>query len=400
MNEGKESYELQYTREELAEITNLLFKKNETRFIMCLILWVVLIILGFSQNDIILLIILSIFFVRHILRMRKFFASKKLWKDSEERISQTMYSYDFYNTFFHVNIHRNGEDAKEETIYLSELKNVTDIGKYLILQTGNGSYIIRKENLNSDAILYTEYWKRQANEVPQKASGLWGALSLIFCIGSYFSIYGALLVESKLSQVNHLFTENMWVFFLFVPIPIVSIIIGVFLKRKGFKYKKNIIAGITMTILLCIYGSMAFISGDFYDHSEDYILRVEDYLNIDIPKANQINTKDWTDSTSSSSREESLYESDIYFDENQISEFENEMKEDENWLSAVPNELIGILSLWCTHQSYDYTLIYNVDTGEYNTLPAESGTYHFICIGYWNEENKMNIVEYNIEFIK
>ncbi|MBP3678388.1 MAG: hypothetical protein J6I97_08600, partial [Agathobacter sp.] len=337
MNEGKESYELQYTREELAEITNLLFKKNETRFIMCLILWFVLIIIGFSHNDIILLIILSIFFVRHILRMRKFFASKKLWKDSEERISQTMYSYDFYNTFFHVNIHRNGEDAKEETIYLSELKNVTDIGKYLILQTGNGSYIIRKENLNSDAILYTEYWKRQANEVPQKASGLWGALSLIFCIGSYFSIYGALLVESKLSQVNHLFTENMWVFFLFVPIPIVSIIIGVFLKRKGFKYKKNIIAGITMTILLCIYGSMAFISGDFYDHSEDYILRVEDYLNIDIPKANQINTKDWTDSTSSSSREESLYESDIYFDENQISEFENEMKEDENWLSAVPN---------------------------------------------------------------
>lgn len=399
INEVKESYTFQYTKEELSEITSRLFKKNETRLIICLVLWIVLIILGFLQNDIILLIILSVFLVRHILRMRKVFVSKNLWKDNEERVSQTTYTYDFYDNYFHVSIHRNGEEEKEETVNFFELNNITDIGTYLILQTTSGSFIIRKSDLNSDSILFSEYWKRQENAVPQKATGLWSALSWIFCMGSYFSIYGALVVESELSQVNHLFTENMWVFFLFVPIPIASIIIGVLLKKKGLKYKKNIVAGIIMTIFLCIYGSMAFTS-DFYDHSEDHVLRVEDYVNIDIPEANLINTEDWTDSTQSSTREKSLYESDIYFDESQVSEFERQLEKDEKWLSVVPNELIGILSVWCSYQSYDYTLIYNVDTGEYNTLPAETGTYHFICIGYWEEENKMNIVEYNIEFVK
>lgn len=396
----KESYTFQYTKKELSEITNLLFKENEKRFLIGLVLWIVLIIIAFSQKDILLLAVLSIFLVRHILRMRKVFANRKLWKDSEERVSQTIYSYDFYDNYFHIITHRNEEKVKDDTINFSELKNITDIGNVFILQTASSSYIIRKSDLKSDSILFSEYWKRRANAVPQKARGLWSVLSWIFCIGSYFSIYGALIVESKLSQWNHLFTENMWVFFLFVPIPIASMVIGILLKKKGLKYKKNMIAGISMTIFLCIYGSMAFISGDFYDHSEDYVLRVEDYVNIDIPEANQINTKDWTDSTSSSSREESLYESDIYFDDNQVFEFEKRMKEDEKWISVVPSELMGILSLWCTHQGYDYTLIYNVDTREYNTLPAESGTYHFICIGYWEEENKMNIVEYNLEFIK
>lgn len=399
-NEVKESYMFQYTKEELSEITNLLFKENEKRFLIGLVLWIVLIIIAFSQKDLLLLVVLSIFLVRHILRMRKVFANRKLWRDSEERVSQTIYSYDFYDSYFHVVTHRNEEKVKDDTINFSELKNITDIGNVFILQIASSSYIIRKSDLNSDSILFSEYWKRRANAVPQKATGLWSIVSWFFCIGSYLSIYGALVVESKMSQANHLFTENMWVFFLFVPIPIVSIIIGSFLKKKGLKYKKNIIAGIIMSILLCIYGSMAFISGDFYDHSEDYVLKVEDYVNIDIPAAKQINTKDWTDSTSSSSREESLYECDIYFDSAQVNEFENQIKTDEKWLPVVPNELIGILSLWSSHQSYDYTLVYNVDTGEYNTLPAETGTYHFICIGYWEEDNKMNIVEYNLQFVK
>lgn len=400
INEVKESYTFQYTKEELSEITNLLFKENEKRVSIGLVLWIILIIIAFSQKDILLLVVLSIFLVRHILRMRKIFANRNLWKDSEERVSQTIYSYDFYDNHFHIVTHRNEEKVKDDIINFSELKNITDIGNVFILQTASSAYIIRKSDLNSDSILFSEYWKKRANAVPQKATGLWGIVSWGFCLGSYLSIFGALVVESELSQANHLFTENMWVFFLFLPIPIVSIIIGSFLKKKGLKYKKNIIAGIIMSIFLSIYGSMAFISGDFYDHSEDYVLKVEDYVNIDIPEAKQINTKDWTDSTSSSSREESLYECDIYFDDIQVNEFEKQIKTDEKWLIAVPSELMGILSLWCSHQSYDCTLIYNVDTGEYNTLPAETGTYHFICIGYWEDENKMNIVEYNLEFVK
>ena len=39
----------------------------------------------------------------------------------------------------------------------------------------------------------------------------------------------------------------------------VGCIYGFVLKAKGCKYKKNVIIGIIMTILLCIYGSFSFI---------------------------------------------------------------------------------------------------------------------------------------------
>ena len=62
-----------------------------------------------------------------------------------------------------------------------------------------------------------------------------------------------------MSEANGLFTENMWVFFLMTPIPLSSIIFGFILKSKGYQYKKNVIVGLIVVILLCVYGSFAFV---------------------------------------------------------------------------------------------------------------------------------------------
>ena len=69
---------------------------------------------------------------------------------------------------------------------------------------------------------------------------------------------GALSLVGALSNVNGLFVENMWLFYLLTPIPITSIIFGFVLKSKGYKYRKNIIVGFIMTFFLCIYGSFTF----------------------------------------------------------------------------------------------------------------------------------------------
>lgn len=49
--------------------------------------------------------------------------------------------------------------------------------------------------------------------------------------------------------------ENMWLFFVPVPIPLSSLILGIIYKRKGYKATKNIVVGIIFTTLLSIYGS-------------------------------------------------------------------------------------------------------------------------------------------------
>lgn len=87
----------------------------------------------------------------------------------------------------------------------------------------------------------------------------WQVISVILFVASMLSILGALALVSVVSNVNNLFVENMWLFFLMTPIPVTSTIFGFILKAKGYKYKKNIIVGIIMTFFLCIYGSFTFI---------------------------------------------------------------------------------------------------------------------------------------------
>lgn len=184
------------------------------------------------------------------------------------------------------------------------------------------------------------------------------------------------------------------------PIPIASIVWGFVLKSKGCKYKKNIIVGIIMTVLLCMYGSFTFIFSNVYDHSDEPIIKVEQMIGMDIPQHRQINTQNWTEEMQSDSRENIYSISDVYFDDSATEEFEKQLAINEKWLSSIPNDLIGITYTFSSYSSCDYMLIYNMDTSEYNTLPNESGEFHFINILYRSDENQMTIIEYSIDYVK
>lgn len=62
--------------------------------------------------------------------------------------------------------------------------------------------------------------------------------------------------------------------------------------------------------------------------------------------------------------------------------------------------MIGITSYFCDIQKCDYYIIYNTNTGEFNKLPSENGTYVFINVMYNKDKNTMKLVEYQIEYTK
>lgn len=165
-------------------------------------------------------------------------------------------------------------------------------------------------------------------------------------------------------------------------------------------YKKNIIAGIIMTVLLCVYGSFAFTFSSVYDHSDAPIIEIEQAMGIDIPAHKQINTQDWTTGKQSVSRGYIYSTSDVYFEKVAAEAFEKQIATDNRWLATLLNDLIGIASPFGDYGFYDYTLIFNVDTSEYNTLPQENGTFKFISLLYRAEDNQMVIVVYQIDYIK
>ena len=60
-------------------------------------------------------------------------------------------------------------------------------------------------------------------------------------------------------------------------------------------------------------------------------------------------------------------------------DFESGLPDDPAWMTELPAELLPIS---VGTMEFDYLSIYNITTGEFNTLPSESGTYQFLRVAY------------------
>ena len=398
----KESYVFQYGKNDLRAIfkkTSALLIRRVIRFTLaCIFLFVVFVAVG--ANDIIISLPLGCFFIGVIGHVIGYFSYKKTWRGSESRALASTYFYEVFEGYFVLNIAQDGETTKTLKIYFDNIDKIHFFGNYLVLEISQQIYIIRK-----NALIPNSAFTALCNTAPKKVGGkkprdILKTLSVLLFVLSILTIWGALLGVAILSGSNPAVTENMWVFFVFLPIPIASIVFGFYLKKKGYKYKKNVVVGFIMSAILCIYGSFVFIFADVYSHSDEPILEVEELLDIDIPVHSRINTEDWTKGTQSVPRGYIYSTSDIYFEDAAVEEFEENLPSDTKWISKIPGNMVGITSYYCDIETSDYYIIYNKDTGEFNKLPDESGTYDFINVLYNARTNTMKLVEYQIEYTK
>ena len=401
-SEPKEAYVFKYEKSDLQEV----FKKVRFPLIKRAIIFTLACIVLFiffaaaEAPDVIIGLLLGYFLIGVISHIKGYFVYKKAWKNSENKILQSTYSYEIFDGYFILNISKNEEITRTLKIYFDDIEKIQSFGNYFVLQIAGQSYIIKKNALIPESAFIT-FCNNTPNKVEaKKPKDKLKVISILFFVLSICTIWGALISVAILSEINQAMTENMWVFFLFLPIPIASIVFGFYLKKKGYKYKKNVIVGFIMAALLCIYGSFTFIFSNLYSHGDEPILNAEQMLSIDIPEHSRINTQDWTKGTQSIPRGYIYSTSDIYFDDAAVEEFEKNLSSDTKWISTIPSDMVGITSYFCDIQTGDYYIIYNRDTGEFNKLPSESGTYVFINVLYNAESNTMKLVEYQIEYTK
>ena len=401
--ETKESYAFKYEKTDLREV----FKKERAPLIkravvfalLCIVLFLFFVSAG--VNETIIDLLLGCFLMGISIHIRGYFLYKKAWRANESGLLQSTYFFEMFEEYFVLNVSRNGEITKTVKIYFHEIEKIQFWGKYAVLQISGQIYIIKKDALIPDSA-FLAFCNRAPDKVKaKKPKNALRTISILLFVLSILTIWCALIGVAELSSINHrVETENMWVFFLFLPVPIASIVFGFYLKRKGCKYKKNVIVGFIMAALLSIYGSFSFLFADVYSHDDGPILKAEQMLNIDIPTHLRINTQDWTKGTQSVPRGYIYSVSEIYFDDAAVEGFEIGLPSDAKWISAIPNTMVGITSYFCDIQASDYCIIYNTDTGEFNQLPSKSGTYVFINVLYNAATNTMTLVEYQIEYTK
>lgn len=342
----------------------------------------------------------GILFIGSVTHIKGLLAYRKGWKSRAERICGSTYEYNLFANYMEIKVYRNKETVYQTRCDYTEMEQRQLFGKWLILQIDGYLFVMRRSELKENSVLYSYISEKPSKTTEKMTPNKWKVLSVVLFVASLLSMLAGMILVGVVSNANKLFAENMWLFFSLTPVPIASVVFGFRAKAKGYKCKKNIIAGIIMTALLCLYGSFAFLFANMFDHSDAPIVQTEQMLGMDIPEHKQISTQDWTKGKQNISRGYIYWSSNIYFDDGAVEEFEKQLASDDKWLSSVPNELIGIATPIDDYGLYDYALIYNVDTASYNTLPSDSGKYRFINILYRLEDNHMEIVEYDMDYVK
>ena len=174
-----------------------------------------------------------------------------------ERVSQSTYVYDIYEDYLTFTVKHGDKRIRIQKVKAEDIKRVQYGDRNIVLQINNELFAIKRDLLPESSGLYTFIKLATAKAPMPRAKVKWRALSIILFIASILSIFLALLSISVASTINGKHVQNMWLFFLYLPIPIASVIFYALLKRKGIVFKKNLIVGIIMSAFLCIYGSFA-----------------------------------------------------------------------------------------------------------------------------------------------
>ncbi len=260
-NTAKESYHFHFSNKELKEIEKEQIARAYKKPIGFTLLFVFLFVLFAIAEapDMLIGVMFGCILIDVIVKIKGFLAYKKAWKTDCEKITQSTYEYFLFDDHFEVNLICNGQNVSNQSIAFEKIEVIQALKSHYIMQIEKQLFIIPKQELKENSILQAHLGHQTSKTTALTAPIGWWLASVILFVLSLASIWIALILVSYISSKNLLFLENMWIFFLLTPLPISSAVLGFVSKRKEYPYKKNIIAGVIMTVLLCIYGSFVFL---------------------------------------------------------------------------------------------------------------------------------------------
>ena len=281
-----EEYLFRYTESELKEVESHMLRPLYRYLYICvpLLLSSLLSFLLSDNKPILWAVIIGVVFFADFLTVMLIIRGKRMYASSNPRVISSVYEYKFYKDHFVMIIHRDNEIIRQSRHAYNEWSKIINTDKYILFVLAGQLSIIKKDQLIENSILYSflqgkdEKQNQEAVENTgerSKATGSLRTLSIVLFICTLAALYLAVFAVAATSGFDDMYMENMWIFFLFTPISIASIVVGFILKARGVSYKKNIIAGFIMTAVLCIFGCFVFIFGGMYSNSDALLLKTE-----------------------------------------------------------------------------------------------------------------------------
>ena len=304
------------------------------------------------------------------------------------------YKYRFYATYFIVS----NENRAAKYLY-TDISNFLETNLYLIMEerSSKKDIILNLKDCPDDIIPFLQEKltslknapkKKFIDLAPQTKSN--AILTILLCF-TILSLYGALMTLSHFAGKEEVFdlTKKMWILYTWLPIPILSIIMGFKYQKTNNNATKNIVVGILISLVLVIFGSFSILFNDDLSQEFDTIMQVTrpEMMNMEInypitnlgPKASnykQINVK---------------------YQKTENDALVAEITNNSNWLKkeAIPDELKKQIPESLLGSDTAYYLIYNLTTKKYNEI-SDDETNKIEVIHYYPDTYILEINQYTV----
>ncbi len=345
---------------------------------------------GVSLGFLLALLFVTVVYFCYIFKMRS-----KVKKSLAANGSDKKYVYRLYADRLEILLYEKDLMIGMDLFRRDDIKAFHENEKYYAFQAKNQLYTISKSLVSRESYFYNFIYKSAYNEV--KLKPVHKIISAILIVLSILSpLFGGVLTAYRNDYFDEITSANMWMLFLFLPLPILSIVYGIYLKKKKFRNKGNIVTGIIFVFILCLAGSSSFNMGDYYYYSDmSRLTKWEEKIQVDFPDNGEIVTS--VNDPEMEEIEGYYVQNAVRFDEAGKNAFMREIASDERWVSEFPDSLSPCFDGGYYESVLDYNLLYNVTTGEVNTPPKKSGEYRFVLFKYLREDGVLEFEEYIIE---
>lgn len=223
---------------------------------------------------------------------------------------------------------------------------------------------------------------------------------IILFIITLCSLWGALWSVILMNEINPTygfnFTKNTWIFWCWLPLPVLSIILGFKFNKAGFKCTKNIVAGFIIGFLLLVYGSsclMPTFSAE-YKNINDY----KEYIDASIPSNGVLEIQDWNTYFDEDKTDYTIINA--YYDKENVDNLVSSIEKSDNWIlsTKMESKLKILLPSEFRSNNYVYYSIYNKTTKEYNTIPSTSGNYDIYAMKYDKAQKQLSIHKFKYSY--
>ena len=325
------------------------------------------------------------------------FAHKRKWElqkyDNQKDIM--IQKYKVFPDRLESAVLKNSEVIRTDVIRKDEIDSFIEKGDFCAFIQRNHVFSVNKKIAGKDSCLYSFIYKDPTLKVVRKTKKtFWSALTIILSIASVFAV---VIIDSVRSDYfDQLTSQNLWISFLFLPIPVLSILYGIYQQKKGYRNIRNIVVGVCAFLTLSVIGASSFLGFTEYYSDFSHLLNREERLGVDLPDRGEIITT-YPDYLLDSGVEGYNEKTTVRLEERDRIAFLDKVAGDKRWMTEYPENLLPcFLSADCDY-NFDYHMLVNLDTKEVNKPPEKSGFYRFAYVKYMEADGILEIEDYYIE---